>query len=184
MTRRTAIQLGGGIMGGLESEVTDNSKNILLEAAAWNFINIRRTSQALNISSEAGYRLSRGVHPSTAMLGDLRGAKLIAELSGGSIEGLLDYYPNPPEPVVVDLPQAEVTRLLGIEISMADTTGYSEAVAKAVEIEEKTLSFCLTAAEQSKSLMADVPRAFSLIARKRNKRIEMLKIFLDNKDNN
>jgi phenylalanyl-tRNA synthetase beta chain len=110
----------GGIMGGLESEVADNSQNILLEAAAWNFINIRRSSQALNISSEAGYRLSRGVHPNTAMLGDLRGAKLIAELSGGSIEGLLDYYPNPPEPVVIDLPQAEVTRLLGIEISIDD----------------------------------------------------------------
>jgi phenylalanyl-tRNA synthetase beta chain len=111
----------GGIMGGLESEVSEQSQNILLEAAAWNFINIRRTSQALNISSEAGYRFSRGVHPSVAMLGALRGAKLMAELAGGNIvEGVLDYYPNPPETVVVDLPQAEVTRLLGIEIDLAE----------------------------------------------------------------
>lgn len=75
----------GGIMGGGESEVSEHSQNILLEAAAWNFINIRRTSQALNIKSEAAYRFSRGVHPSQAMFGALRGAKLMADLAGGKI---------------------------------------------------------------------------------------------------
>lgn len=111
----------GGIMGGAESEVSETSQNILLEAAAWNFINIRRTSQALNIHSEAGYRFSRGVHPSQAMLGALRGAKLMAELAGGVIaQDIYDYYPNPPQAVIVDLPQAEVTRLLGIELTLAE----------------------------------------------------------------
>jgi phenylalanyl-tRNA synthetase beta chain len=111
----------GGIMGGGESEVSEHSQNILLEAAAWNFINIRRTSQALNIKSEAAYRFSRGVHPSQAMFGALRGAKLMADLAGGTIaEGVLDYYPNPPRPVVVTLYQAEVTRLLGVELSLAE----------------------------------------------------------------
>ncbi|MEW5960560.1 MAG: phenylalanine--tRNA ligase subunit beta [Chloroflexota bacterium] len=110
----------GGVMGGLDSEVSAGSRNILLEAAAWNFINIRRTSQALNIHSEAGYRFSRGVHPSQAMFGALRGAKLMADLAGGRVQGMLDYYPNPPQPGVIDLPQAEVTRLLGIKIDLAD----------------------------------------------------------------
>ncbi|HXV97763.1 MAG TPA: phenylalanine--tRNA ligase subunit beta, partial [Anaerolineae bacterium] len=92
----------GGIMGGGESEVSEQSQNILLEAASWNFINIRRTSQALNIKSEASYRFSRGVHPSQAMFGALRGAKLMAELAGGTIaNGVLDYYPNPAQTVVV-----------------------------------------------------------------------------------
>jgi phenylalanyl-tRNA synthetase beta chain len=119
----------GGIMGGAESEVGENSQNILLEAAAWNFINIRRTSQALNIHSEAGYRFSRGVHPALAMLGALRGAKLMAELAGGSIaEGVYDYYPNPPEPITIDLPQSEVTRLLGIEISLPEIKNILEAL--------------------------------------------------------
>jgi phenylalanyl-tRNA synthetase beta chain len=111
----------GGIMGGGESEVNEQSQNILLEAAAWNFINIRRTSQALNIKSEAAYRFSRGVHPSQAMFGALRGAKLMVELAGGTIaEGVLDYYPNPPQTVIVDLPKAEVTRLLGVNLSLAE----------------------------------------------------------------
>jgi len=119
----------GGIMGGGESEISAESQNILLEAAAWNFINIRRTSQALNIPSEAAYRFSRGVHPSLAMVGALRGAKLMTELAGGSVvEGVLDYYPNPPEAVVVDLPQAEVTRLLGIEIDLAQIKNILESL--------------------------------------------------------
>ena len=111
----------GGIMGGGESEVSATSQNILLEAAAWNFINIRRTSQALNIHSEASYRFSRGVHPAQAMFGARRGAKLLTELAGGTIVGdVFDYYPQPPEPVTVELPQAEVTRLLGIELDLEE----------------------------------------------------------------
>lgn len=124
----------GGIMGGGESEVSEQSQNILLEAAAWNFINIRRTSQALNIKSEAAYRFSRGVHPSQAMFGALRGAKLMAELAGGTIaEGVLDYYPNPPKTVVVDLSQAEVARLLGVQLSLAEIKNILELLEFQVE---------------------------------------------------
>ncbi|MEJ2555995.1 MAG: phenylalanine--tRNA ligase subunit beta, partial [Anaerolineae bacterium] len=54
----------GGIMGGAESEVHAKSTSILLEAAAWNFINIRRSVKAYDLPSEAAYRFSRGVHPS------------------------------------------------------------------------------------------------------------------------
>jgi len=125
----------GGIMGGLESEVHDDSENILLEAAAWNFINIRRTSQALNIYSEAAYRFSRGVHPAQSLVGAKRAARLMADLSGGVIaQGIHDYYPNPPEPVVVDLPQAEVTRLLGIELTVDEITAILESLEFDVEV--------------------------------------------------
>jgi phenylalanyl-tRNA synthetase beta chain len=138
----------GGIMGGGESEVSEQSQNILLEAAAWNFINIRRTSQALNIKSEASYRFSRGVHPSQAMFGALRGAKLMAELAGGTIvDGVLDYYPNPAQTVVVDLPQAEVTRLLGVELSLAEIKNILESLEFKVEEAETN----------SKSLRVTVP---------------------------
>ncbi|UCC86692.1 MAG: phenylalanine--tRNA ligase subunit beta, partial [Anaerolineales bacterium] len=95
----------GGIMGGADSEVHPKSTNILLEAAAWNFINIRRSVKAYDLPSEAAYRFSRGVHPSQALLGALRGARLMQQVAGGTIaQGVVDYYPAPPEPVVVDLP--------------------------------------------------------------------------------
>ncbi|GAB4542084.1 MAG: phenylalanine--tRNA ligase subunit beta [Anaerolineae bacterium] len=119
----------GGIMGGAESEVHEKSANILLEAAAWNFINIRRSVTALDLPSEAAYRFSRGVHPSQALLGALRGARLMQQVAGGSIaQGVVDYYPAPPEPVVVDLPIREVKRLLGIELSLEEVKGILESL--------------------------------------------------------
>lgn len=52
-----------GIMGGEETEVSDQTTNVLLEGAVWNMINIRKTAKAHNLNSEASYRMSRGVHP-------------------------------------------------------------------------------------------------------------------------
>ncbi len=119
----------GGIMGGAESEVHAKSTSILLEAAAWNFINIRRSVKAYDLPSEAAYRFSRGVHPSQALLGVLRGAKLMQQVAGGSIaQGVVDYYPAPPQPVVVDLPVTEVGRILGIDLSLGEIQGILESL--------------------------------------------------------
>ncbi|MCB8959258.1 MAG: phenylalanine--tRNA ligase subunit beta [Ardenticatenales bacterium] len=111
----------GGIMGGFDSEIQDDTTNVLLEAAAWNYINVRRSGHALKINSEAGFRFSRGVHPSQSLLGAKRAAELMRTLAGGTIrQGILDYYPLPtPEPVI-DLTAAEVKRLSGLELSLAE----------------------------------------------------------------
>lgn len=109
----------GGIIGGAETEISENTKNVLLEAAAWNFINIRKTQQAQKVFTEAGTRFSRNVHPSRAILGNKRGIEMMRQLGGGKIaEGIIDKYPNKPEPVTVELPISEVHRLLGIEVSI------------------------------------------------------------------
>jgi len=57
-----------------------------------------------------------------------------------------------------------------VETALAEGTSYHDALGKAIELEEKIVKFYTDAAEQSKSLMADVPRAFMLIARKRSER--------------
>ena len=83
----------GGIMGGLDSEIKPETKNVLLEAAAWNFINIRRTATKLGISTDAAFRFSRGVHPSQALLGAKRAAELMRRLAGGTVlDGIIDTY--------------------------------------------------------------------------------------------
>ena len=108
-----------GVMGGLESEVTDKTKNILLEGAAWNFINIRKTAQQHNLPSEASFRFSRGVHPSLAETGVKRGLQFMAEWSGGKVApGLVDAYPLQPKDSVVDITTGDVKRLLGIDLSI------------------------------------------------------------------
>jgi phenylalanyl-tRNA synthetase beta chain len=108
-----------GVMGGLETEVTDNTKNILLEGASWNFINIRKTAKQHNLPSEASFRFSRGVHPSLAETGVRRGLQLMAEWSGGKIApGLVDEYPLQPKDSVVDITTRDVKRLLGIDLTV------------------------------------------------------------------
>ncbi len=108
-----------GVMGGAESEVTEKTRNILLEGAAWNFINIRRTAKQHNLPSEASFRFSRGVHPALAEQGVKRGLQLMAQWSGGRIApGLVDAYPLKPKDSVVELAPRDVKRLLGIELTM------------------------------------------------------------------
>ena len=107
-----------GVMGGSESEVTDKTKNVLLEGAAWNFINIRRTAKQHNIQSEASYRFSRGVHPAMADQGVKRGLQYMAKWAGGVIApGLVDEYPLKPKDSVVEVTPNDVKRLLGIELT-------------------------------------------------------------------
>lgn len=107
-----------GIMGGLETEVTENTKNVLLEAASWNFINVRKTVSSEHISSEAGYRFSRGIHPETAMLGMQLGLERLAAWSGGQIAaGLIDNYPQPYLDPTVEITTDYVSSRLGVELS-------------------------------------------------------------------
>jgi phenylalanyl-tRNA synthetase beta chain len=107
-----------GVMGGLESEVTGETRNVLLEGAAWNFINIRRTAFGHNLPSEASFRFSRGVHPALAKPGVQRGLEYMAAWSGGKVApGLVDEYPLPPKDPTVEVTPHDVKRLLGIELS-------------------------------------------------------------------
>ncbi len=107
-----------GVMGGLESEVTDTTRNVLLEGATWNNINVRRTLQAHKLTSEAGYRFSRGVHPALAPWAVQICLDRMAKWSQAEIAaGLVDEYPNPAVDPVVKLTPAAVKRLLGIDLT-------------------------------------------------------------------
>ena len=107
-----------GIMGGLETEVTEKTQNVLLEAASWNFINVRRTANSEHLSSEAGYRFSRGIHPAVAEVGVRIGLDRLAEWSGGEIAAdLIDNYPAPFTNPTVEISTDYVKQLLGIELS-------------------------------------------------------------------
>lgn len=114
----------GGIMGGGESEISDSTREVLLEAANWNFINIRRTMSIQKINTEAGLRFSRGVHPAQAERGLKRAIELMRVLGKGTItRGMIDVYPMPAPEIIIDLPLAEVARLIGIALSAEQVTG-------------------------------------------------------------
>ncbi|PKO12031.1 MAG: phenylalanine--tRNA ligase subunit beta [Chloroflexi bacterium HGW-Chloroflexi-10] len=106
-----------GIMGGLESEVTANTRNVLLEGASWNFINVRRTSTVLHLNSEAGYRFARGVHPALSPWAVGLGMDRMAQWSGGLIaEGVVDNYPLPAADPLITLSVEDVRKKLGVVI--------------------------------------------------------------------
>ena len=131
----------GGIMGGAESEVSDDTVNVLLEAASWKMINIRRSVQAQQLqTSEAGYRFSRGVHPEQALRGNLRALELMRRHAGGTVcAEVIDEYPEPPEPVVVDFPLSEVERYLGLDIPKDEIVRILSALEFAIEDRGETL---------------------------------------------
>ncbi len=109
-----------GVMGGLESEISEHTHNVLLEGAAWNFINVRRTVNVQKLPSEAAYRFSRGVHPAMAPRGVGRGLELMRLWAGGVVcQGLVDNYPLPPLDPIVEISPTQVKRWLGIELSPA-----------------------------------------------------------------
>lgn len=110
-----------GVMGGLESEVTAETRNVLLEGANWNLINIRKTASALRLASEAGYRFARGVHPALSEEGVIVGLQRMADWSGGEIaSGLVDSYPGKVEDPEVTLTNADVERMLGISLPLGE----------------------------------------------------------------
>ncbi len=123
-----------GIMGGLESEVTEGTRNILLEAANFDYLNVRRTSQLLKLSSEAAQRFGRGLDPELPPLGAVRAAELMRELARGHVAtGLVDAYPVPAETPVIDLDPHEVERLLGVSLPVERIQGILESLGFGVQ---------------------------------------------------
>ncbi len=128
-----------GVMGGLESEISVKTTSILLEGAAWNFINIRKTARTQMLPSEASYRFSRGVHPALAVSGVLRGLELMSAWGGGTITpGLVDQYPLPYHDPEITISQEDVNRWLGITISNDDIVRYLTALEFKCSIKAET----------------------------------------------
>ena len=125
-----------GVMGGVESEVSRETRRVLLEGASWNLINIRRTVASQGLHSEASYRFERGVHPALAEKGVRRGLTLMQQLAGGAIaEGLVDAYPLPPEPSVVELTPKDVERWLGVRLEPDELAVILKGLGFSVELD-------------------------------------------------
>jgi phenylalanyl-tRNA synthetase beta chain len=129
-----------GVMGGAESEVGETTKNILLEGAAWNYINIRRTVASQTLVSEASFRFERGVHPAAAERGVRRCLSLMGELTGGTIaEGLVEEYPLPPERSEVRISSEDAQRWLGIGLSLDEMANILKRLEFQVDVKKKEL---------------------------------------------
>jgi phenylalanyl-tRNA synthetase beta chain len=124
-----------GIMGGAETEVSESTRNVLLEGASWNFINIRRTIASQRMLSEASYRFSRGVHPSMATRGVSRCLEMMRQWAGGVVDkGLVDNYPLPWHDPTIQINPADVKRWLGIHLTVEEILDILKRLEFKVEI--------------------------------------------------
>ena len=110
----------GGIIGGLNSSVSSETKNVLLEAAYFEPISIASTGRKLKINSDARYRFERGIDPSFTIPGNTIATKMILDICGGSASKLIIAGGDPkPNKEVFFNPQ-KVNDLIGIKINFED----------------------------------------------------------------
>ncbi len=106
-----------GIMGGMNSEVSDNTSSILLESACFDAVSVRRTARKLKLSTEASYRFERGVDPGGCVTAMERAVSLLCEIAGGeAAEGGVDYYGGIRPLNSLKLRISKTSALLGIKL--------------------------------------------------------------------
>jgi phenylalanyl-tRNA synthetase beta chain len=111
-----------GVMGGENSEIYDDTKNVLIESAYFNPSSIRKTSKYLQLSTDASYRFERGTDPGNTMYAAERTAQLLKEIAGGKIaQGSIDVYPKKIKELVLNLRLSRVSILLGFDVSKENT---------------------------------------------------------------
>jgi phenylalanyl-tRNA synthetase beta chain len=106
-----------GVMGGLDTEVSESTTKILLEDAYFNPVSVRNTSRKLALPSESSFRFERIVDIEMIDWASQRTAQLITQLAGGKVAaGLVDIYPRKYKPKTVTLRLSRLRKLLGIEV--------------------------------------------------------------------
>jgi phenylalanyl-tRNA synthetase beta chain len=118
-----------GIMGGLNSEVYDDTVDVLLESAYFLPSNIRATSKRLGLRTEASYRFERGTDIEGLRRALDRAAELLVELAGGVVaKGVWDAYPKPRTPAVVPLRASKLSSVLGVAVSADEAARHLESL--------------------------------------------------------
>ena len=106
-----------GVMGGEESEVSEQTRNVLLESANFDYLNVRRTSRELGLSTESSQRFGRRVDPELTVKAAARAAYLMADLADGEVAPVVgDLYPGQRPAPVIDLDPGYAARILGVEV--------------------------------------------------------------------
>jgi phenylalanyl-tRNA synthetase beta chain len=118
-----------GVMGGLNSEVSEATRTVLLESASFNQASVRSTSIALGLRSEASLRFEKGLSRELPLPALRRAVQLMLETAGGeAAAGIVDVYPGREERTALLFPVGEIKRLLGIDVPMEETRQVLESL--------------------------------------------------------
>lgn len=130
----------GGVMGGLDTEVTSATTTLFLESAIFDETQIGQTSRRLDLRSEASLRYERGIAHDRAILALNKAATMIQALSGGEIlNGIAEHVQTPNTPWTVSLQTSRVNQLLGTTLSDAAIKALLERLQLTVKTTKETL---------------------------------------------
>lgn len=123
-----------GVLGGMDSGISDSTTEVLLECAYFNPSVIRRCAKKHQLKTDASFRFERGVDPNDTLEVISAAARLIAEFSGGEVDAVaIDAYPNKQAPVKIDFSLDYLKSLTGFDIDEKDVLSILEGLGIAVD---------------------------------------------------
>jgi phenylalanyl-tRNA synthetase beta chain len=129
-----------GLMGGADTEVTENTTEVIIESANFNQAVIHRGGIELRLGSEASLRFEKGLSRDLPLVALKRATQLMAELAGGEIaKGIIDVYPVKQRRESISLAVADIKRLLGVELKVNEITKTLELLGFSCRQDESNL---------------------------------------------
>ncbi|HXU39555.1 MAG TPA: phenylalanine--tRNA ligase subunit beta [Blastocatellia bacterium] len=132
-----------GVMGGADTEISESTRDVLIESAYFNPASVRHTARVLGMDTEASYRFARGADYDGQVRAADRVAQMIAEIAGGQVlKRAIDVYPTPITRDSVALRESRIERLTGLKVSIDQAADILRALEFEVELDagEKRLS--------------------------------------------
>ncbi len=130
----------GGIMGGLDSEVSESTTSVLLESATFDAPRIRRSSREMGLRTDASARFERGTDPDLAAVALARAVGLLVhEVGARPVGGPSDWYPAPGLPEPVRLDASEIERQLGVKIPAGEAAKILASLGFGTSVEGSTI---------------------------------------------
>ncbi|GAB4190318.1 MAG: phenylalanine--tRNA ligase subunit beta [Phycisphaeraceae bacterium] len=154
-----------GVMGGLDSEVTEQTTDILLESAIFDPLTVRRTSRALKLSSDSSFRFERGVDPLGVDRASRRAAQLILEVAGGTLAaGVIRVGQEDPAPHRVSMRLQRCRDLLGVDLETERMTDILDRLGLAPRLEGDSVTCTIPSfrldLQREADLIEEVGRVF------------------------
>ncbi|MFZ2188954.1 MAG: phenylalanine--tRNA ligase subunit beta [Candidatus Moraniibacteriota bacterium] len=152
-----------GIMGGKDSGINENTKTIVLEAASFDAVNIRRTRTVLGLNTDSSYRFEKDLDPNLTEKAMVRVIDILEHIAGGKVEGIVDIYPKKIKPWTVKLDLEYANQLLGEKVpekellNILNLLGIRTKKAKLIECQIPTYRLDLRTQED---LIEDIGRVW------------------------
>lgn len=146
-----------GVMGGLDSEITDDTTTVLIEGANFNDRSIRLTSKELNLRTEASSRFEKGIDPNLSEIAAERVCQLVEQIGAGKVvKGKIDIYENVREEKVIEARPEKVNGLLGSNFTIDEMVGYLERLGLSTSVVDNRLNVIIPTYRLDLEIEADL----------------------------